>query len=125
MSSTAENIDPVLDVVERTWGFASLLPLQRQAIDGSYRDSIGEPARRKADLQLDWRSLRQRGIARGAGGEGEERWEKQHQAHRISRGSCPGRCTAKRGGAEEGLRLRDDARAATMHNPRRSHRRSR
>ena len=33
MSSTAEVVDPVLDIVERTWGFTSLLPLQRQAID--------------------------------------------------------------------------------------------
>src|SRR5438270_11951928 len=42
MSSTAETIDPVLDVVARTWGFASLLPLQRQAIDAvlACRDSL-------------------------------------------------------------------------------------
>ena len=42
MSSTAAIIDPVLDVVERTWGFASLLPLQRQAIDAvlAGRDSL-------------------------------------------------------------------------------------
>src|SRR5438045_3846275 len=32
MSLAAEIADPVLDVVERTWGFTSLLPLQRQAI---------------------------------------------------------------------------------------------
>src|SRR5947209_187603 len=42
MSSTAETIDPVLDVVARTWGFTSLLPLQRQAIDAvlAGRDSL-------------------------------------------------------------------------------------
>jgi ATP-dependent DNA helicase RecQ len=42
VSSAAETIDPVLDVVERTWGFASLLPLQRQAIDAvlAGRDSL-------------------------------------------------------------------------------------
>jgi ATP-dependent DNA helicase RecQ len=42
MSSTAETTDPVLDVVERTWGFTSLLPLQRQAIDAvlAGRDSL-------------------------------------------------------------------------------------
>src|SRR5436190_19919771 len=42
MSSTAEVGDPVLDVVERTWGFTSLLPLQRQAIDAvlAGRDSL-------------------------------------------------------------------------------------
>jgi ATP-dependent DNA helicase RecQ len=33
MSSIAAVADPVLDVVERTWGFSSLRPLQRQAID--------------------------------------------------------------------------------------------
>ncbi|HEX8409628.1 MAG TPA: DNA helicase RecQ [Thermoanaerobaculia bacterium] len=35
-------IDPVLDVVERTWGFSSLRPLQRQAIDAvlAGRDSL-------------------------------------------------------------------------------------
>src|SRR5688572_13199931 len=42
MSSVAEIADPVLDVVERTWGFISLLPLQRQAIDAvlARRDSL-------------------------------------------------------------------------------------
>src|SRR5216117_3304898 len=42
MSSTAEIADPILDVVERTWGFTSLLPLQRQAIDAVLvgRDSL-------------------------------------------------------------------------------------
>jgi ATP-dependent DNA helicase RecQ len=42
MSSTAEIADRVLDVVERTWGFTSLLPLQRQAIDAvlAGRDSL-------------------------------------------------------------------------------------
>jgi ATP-dependent DNA helicase RecQ len=42
MRSSAEFIDPVLDVVARTWGFASLLPLQRQAIDAvlAGRDSL-------------------------------------------------------------------------------------
>ncbi len=33
MSATAQVTDPVLDVVERFWGFSSLRPLQRQAID--------------------------------------------------------------------------------------------
>lgn len=33
MSSIAAVADPVLDVVERTWGFSVLRPLQRQAID--------------------------------------------------------------------------------------------
>src|SRR5688500_11428237 len=33
MASIAEIADPGLDVVERTWGFSSLRPLQRQAID--------------------------------------------------------------------------------------------
>ncbi|MGZ5445568.1 MAG: DNA helicase RecQ [Thermoanaerobaculia bacterium] len=42
MSATAETIDPVLDVVERVWGFTSLRPLQRQAIDAvlAKRDSL-------------------------------------------------------------------------------------
>src|SRR4051794_3731021 len=42
MSSAAEIVDPVLDIVERTWGFTSLLPLQRQAIDAvlAARDSL-------------------------------------------------------------------------------------
>lgn len=42
MSSIAEIADPVLDVVERTWGFSSLRPLQRQAIDAvlAGRDSL-------------------------------------------------------------------------------------
>ena len=42
MSSIAEIADPVQDVVERTWGFTSLLPLQRQAIDAvlAGRDSL-------------------------------------------------------------------------------------
>jgi ATP-dependent DNA helicase RecQ len=42
VSATAENIDPVLDVVERFWGFSSLRPLQRQAIDAvlGSRDSL-------------------------------------------------------------------------------------
>jgi ATP-dependent DNA helicase RecQ len=42
MSSVAEIADPVLDVIERTWGFTSLLPLQRQAIDAvlAGRDSL-------------------------------------------------------------------------------------
>jgi len=42
MTSIAEIADPVLDVVERTWGFSSLRPLQRQAIDAvlSARDSL-------------------------------------------------------------------------------------
>src|SRR5215212_7694960 len=40
--SVAEIADPVLDVVERTWGFSSLRPLQRQAIDAvlAGRDSL-------------------------------------------------------------------------------------
>lgn len=42
MTVAAEIADPVLDVVERTWGFTSLLPLQRQAIDAvlAGRDSL-------------------------------------------------------------------------------------
>jgi ATP-dependent DNA helicase RecQ len=42
MSSVAEIVDPVQDVIQRTWGFASLLPLQRQAIDAvlAGRDSL-------------------------------------------------------------------------------------
>lgn len=42
MSFIAEITDPVLEVVERTWGFTSLLPLQRQAIDAvlAGRDSL-------------------------------------------------------------------------------------
>jgi ATP-dependent DNA helicase RecQ len=42
MSSIAEIADPVQDVIERTWGFTSLLPLQRQAIDAvlAGRDSL-------------------------------------------------------------------------------------
>src|SRR3954453_19848337 len=42
MSSAAEIADPVLDLIERTWGFTSLLPLQRQAIDTvlAGRDSL-------------------------------------------------------------------------------------
>ncbi|HVR41268.1 MAG TPA: DNA helicase RecQ [Thermoanaerobaculia bacterium] len=42
MSSIAEIADPVLEVVERTWGFSSLRPLQRQAIDAvlARRDSL-------------------------------------------------------------------------------------
>src|SRR5436305_6516077 len=42
MSLAVEIADPVLDVVERTWGFTSLLPLQRQAIDAvlAGRDSL-------------------------------------------------------------------------------------
>jgi ATP-dependent DNA helicase RecQ len=42
MTSIAEIADPVLDLVERTWGFSSLRPLQRQAIDAvlAGRDSL-------------------------------------------------------------------------------------
>ena len=42
MSSIVDIADPVLDVVERTWGFTSLRPLQRQAIDAvlAGRDSL-------------------------------------------------------------------------------------
>jgi ATP-dependent DNA helicase RecQ len=42
MTSIAEFADPVLDVVERTWGFSTLRPLQRQAIDAVLggRDSL-------------------------------------------------------------------------------------
>jgi ATP-dependent DNA helicase RecQ len=42
MTSIVETADPVLDVIERTWGFSSLRPLQRQAIDAvlSRRDSL-------------------------------------------------------------------------------------
>lgn len=42
MTSIVETADPVLDVVERTWGFSSLRPLQRQAIDAvlGRRDSL-------------------------------------------------------------------------------------
>ena len=42
MTSIVETADPVLDVVERTWGFSSLRPLQRQAIDAvlARRDSL-------------------------------------------------------------------------------------
>lgn len=42
MTSLAEIADPVLDIVERTWGFSSLRPLQRQAIDAvlEKRDSL-------------------------------------------------------------------------------------
>jgi ATP-dependent DNA helicase RecQ len=45
MSSAAEIAavaDPVLDIIERTWGFSSLRPLQRQAIDAvlARRDSL-------------------------------------------------------------------------------------
>jgi ATP-dependent DNA helicase RecQ len=42
MTTIAERTDPVLDVVERTWGFSSLRPLQRQAIDAAIarRDSL-------------------------------------------------------------------------------------
>jgi ATP-dependent DNA helicase RecQ len=42
MTSVAEIADPVLDIVERTWGFSSLRPLQRQAIDAvlAGRDSL-------------------------------------------------------------------------------------
>ena len=42
MSATVEVFDPVLDVVERVWGFSSLRPLQRQAIDAvlARRDSL-------------------------------------------------------------------------------------
>jgi ATP-dependent DNA helicase RecQ len=42
MTSIAEIADPVLDIVERTWGFSSLRPLQRQAIDAvlAGRDSL-------------------------------------------------------------------------------------
>ncbi len=42
MSATSETIDPVLEVVERVWGFSSLRPLQRQAIDAvlAKRDSL-------------------------------------------------------------------------------------
>src|SRR5688572_8513054 len=42
MTSIVEIADPVLDVVERTWGFSSLRPLQRQAIDAvlNRRDSL-------------------------------------------------------------------------------------
>jgi len=40
--TVADIADPVLDVVERTWGFSSLRPLQRQAIDAvlAGRDSL-------------------------------------------------------------------------------------
>jgi ATP-dependent DNA helicase RecQ len=40
--TSAAIADPVLDVVERTWGFSSLRPLQRQAIDAvlARRDSL-------------------------------------------------------------------------------------
>ncbi|HYI08552.1 MAG TPA: DNA helicase RecQ [Thermoanaerobaculia bacterium] len=40
--SITELADPVLDVIERTWGFSSLRPLQRQAIDAVLvgRDSL-------------------------------------------------------------------------------------
>ena len=42
MTSIVETADPVLDVIERTWGFSSLRPLQRQAIDAvlDRRDSL-------------------------------------------------------------------------------------
>jgi ATP-dependent DNA helicase RecQ len=42
MTSVAATADPVLEVVERTWGFSSLRPLQRQAIDAvlAARDSL-------------------------------------------------------------------------------------
>src|SRR5688572_22553233 len=42
MTSIVEIADPVLDIVERTWGFSSLRPLQRQAIDAvlARRDSL-------------------------------------------------------------------------------------
>lgn len=42
MTSIVETADPVLDVIERTWGFSSLRPLQRQAIDAvlNRRDSL-------------------------------------------------------------------------------------
>src|SRR6188768_3576516 len=42
MTSIVETADPVLDVIERTWGFSSLRPLQRQAIDAvlGRRDSL-------------------------------------------------------------------------------------
>ena len=42
MTSVAELADPVLEVIERTWGFSSLRPLQRQAIDVvlARRDSL-------------------------------------------------------------------------------------
>jgi ATP-dependent DNA helicase RecQ len=42
MTSVAEIADPVLDIIERTWGFSSLRPLQRQAIDAvlAGRDSL-------------------------------------------------------------------------------------
>lgn len=42
MSAIAEFSDPVLDVVERTWGFSSLRPMQRDAIDAvlAGRDSL-------------------------------------------------------------------------------------
>jgi ATP-dependent DNA helicase RecQ len=42
MSAAVEIADPVLDVVQRTWGFSELRPLQRQAIDAvlAGRDSL-------------------------------------------------------------------------------------
>jgi len=42
MTSMTEIADPVLDIVERTWGFSSLRPLQRQAIEAvlAGRDSL-------------------------------------------------------------------------------------
>jgi ATP-dependent DNA helicase RecQ len=42
VTATPSIADPVLDVVERTWGFSSLRPLQRQAIDAvlAGRDSL-------------------------------------------------------------------------------------
>ena len=42
MSAIKEMSDPVLEVVERTWGFSSLRPLQREAIDASLsgRDTL-------------------------------------------------------------------------------------
>ncbi|HEX7192023.1 MAG TPA: DNA helicase RecQ [Thermoanaerobaculia bacterium] len=42
MSSIADISDPVQEVIQRTWGFTSLLPLQRQAIDAvlAGRDSL-------------------------------------------------------------------------------------
>ncbi len=42
MTAVAAVADPVLDIIERTWGFSSLRPLQRQAIDAvlAGRDSL-------------------------------------------------------------------------------------
>ena len=42
MSASLVTADPILDVIERTWGFSSLRPLQRQAIEAvlAGRDSL-------------------------------------------------------------------------------------